>query len=901
MRLMCNCKRIANRSLLSGKYLQITSRPIRIDALLRRAGIGAKIPSVYELIFWARLRVVTATDLASFRGVAMTRYHRTFASGLFAILALAFGTDPIHARPTPTGTAFTYQGQLKLGDNNVNSTADFQFSLWDAASGPSQIGGIVPVNNVTISNGLFSADIDFGGGAFGTNARWLQIAVRSPAGSGSFTTLVPRQRIQPTPVSQFALNVDGTAVTNLNASNITTGTLPNSALSGTYTGAVNFSNAGNVFSGSGASLTSLTATNLASGTVPSARLSGTYSSALTFSNASNSFSGSGAGLTSLNASNLSNGTIPSARMSGAYSGITGVGSLASGTWQGSTIGPGFGGTGQSSFAAGDLLYASGATALSKLGIGGPNQFLKSNGSTPAWGAIASAELPVPLSISGSVNSGAVLSATNTSTIGVTRGLIGTADASSGVGVFGDSTTTTGSGAGVHGRSLSDFGRAVRAEAASASVFAANYGVYATSAGGLGTAVYGSATSATGTTYGVRGRTQSASAGAAGVYGESYGGVGTTYGVLGFAEGSSVPVQGSGAEYGVKGIASSHDGIAVNGYASNPLGGWGVIGRIEGLVGAAVAAIAADNSAGSNAFGMRSDCYGGQGTAVYGISQATSGTNYGGQFLCQSGSGFGLLAKNNAGGTAIYAETGGPSNAIYGKSTNGDALVGETQVSGKSSVFGYTGTAGANGGYFNSAANSGTGKGVVGQSNSSSGYGVYAIGNTGATGTKSFQIDHPLDPTHKYLNHYSAEGPQPLNIYTGNVFLNSAGEAWVTLPDYFESINTDYRYQLTCIGGYAPVYVATEIANNQFQIAGGKPGLKISWEVKAVRNDPWVRQHGAPDEITKPADKQGTYLHPELYGMPASLSENHSSPATPGSVAIPDLPARVIGMIPGSNP
>lgn len=84
---------------------------------------------------------------------------------------------------------------------------------------------------------------------------------------------------------------------------------------------------GGVFTGSGSGLTNLNATNLSSGTVPSARLSGTYSSALTFSSASNSFTGDGSGLSSLNASNISSGTLAVARGGTGASSLTGYGAL----------------------------------------------------------------------------------------------------------------------------------------------------------------------------------------------------------------------------------------------------------------------------------------------------------------------------------------------------------------------------------------------------------------------------------------------------------------------------------------------------------------------------------------------------------------------------------------------
>ena len=132
------------------------------------------------------------------------------------------------------------------------------------------------------------------------------------------------------------------------------------------------------------------------------------------------------------------------------------------------------------------------------------------------------------------------------------------------------------------------------------------------------------------------------------------------------------------------------------------------------------------------------------------------------------------------------------------------------------------------------------------------YGVRVNGNVMVSGilnasviqaeTKQFRIDDPLDPEHKYLNHTSVESSEMKNVYDGEVVLDRNGEAVVSLPDWFQALNIDYRYQLTCIGGYAPVYVKEEIHNNRFKIAGGKEGLKICWQVTGIRNDKFAREH-----------------------------------------------------------
>ena len=104
------------------------------------------------------------------------------------------------------GSAFTYQGQLNQDGTPVTGMCDFQFSLWKAASGGAQIGTPQSVNNISVHDGLFTVQLDFGNGAFQGDARWLQVAVRCPAGSGSYTTLDPRQPLTPTP---YALALPG--------------------------------------------------------------------------------------------------------------------------------------------------------------------------------------------------------------------------------------------------------------------------------------------------------------------------------------------------------------------------------------------------------------------------------------------------------------------------------------------------------------------------------------------------------------------------------------------------------------------------------------------------------------------------------------------------------------------
>ena len=166
-----------------------------------------------------------------------------------------------------------------------------------------------------------------------------------------------------------------------------------------------------------------------------------------------------------------------------------------------------------------------------------------------------------------------------------------------------------------------------------------------------------------------------------------------------------------------------------------------------------------------------------------------------------------------------------------------------------------------------APNPNYGYGVVGRGNW---YGVYSIGNMGASGFKPFMIDHPLDPEHQYLRHFAIESPEVLNLYRGTITLDGNGEATVQLPNYFHAINIDFSYQLTAVGTAAVVFVAQEIdANGAFKIAGGNAGQKICWNVYADRNDKFVQQNpeSLKVESAKKADDDGLYLQPELWGQP----------------------------------
>jgi hypothetical protein len=170
-------------------------------------------------------------------------------------------------------------------------------------------------------------------------------------------------------------------------------------------------------------------------------------------------------------------------------------------------------------------------------------------------------------------------------------------------------------------------------------------------------------------------------------------------------------------------------------------------------------------------------------------------------------------------------------------------------------------------------------------------GGVSVPGTLSKGGGSFEIDHPLDPENRILRHSFVESPDMMNVYNGNVILDGGGEATIDLPEYFDELNSDFRYQLTCVGGYAPVYVADKIQNNRFRIAGGTPGLEVSWQVTGIRQDAWANENRIVVEEDKEADDQGRFLHPEAFGRPASqgmFTLERDTPSPPVEQAEPTI-------------
>ncbi len=499
-------------------------------------------------------------------------------------------------------------------------------------------------------------------------------------------------------------------------------------------------------------------------------------------------------------------------------------------------------------------------------------------------------------------------------LGVGNAILGSSSA--GIGLYGQHTNTSGDQAGVQGESSSTSANATGVVgtikstapgANSAAVRGINlgktangYGVYGSHAG-MGYGVCGSAPQGIGV-YGI-------STSSLGVYGhsqDSYGAAGSSINSVGVFGTSSTGTGVSGTSnnlYGVEGYSSS--GTGVYGHTSSGTGVSGASDTGLGVVGSSTSNVGVAGSSYSvtGVVGKSQKSYG-----VSGSSTSGSGV-YG-----YSPNRFGVEASAPHGtGVYGYADDG---NGISGVSNSGTGVVGASKTS-----YGVSGTSTSGSGVYGYSANnlavegnapSGTGvyghanngNGVSGSSNSGSGvvgnssthYGVHAISSRGTalfaessqgvagsfqgrvvvtgdlqvTGTLfkaagSFQIDHPLHPATEYLSHSFVESPDMMNVYNGNTTTNAKGEAWVTLPNYFQALNRDFRYQLTPMGQFAQAIVGHKIQGNRFLIRTDKPGVEVSWQVTGIRNDAYAREHRIKVEETKARADRGKYLYPAGFG------------------------------------
>jgi len=698
---------------------------------------------------------------------------RTRATHRSLALALTLSAAPALAQPLTT--AFTFQGELASSGQPASGTFDFEFRLFDAPGGITQLGPTLCSDNLTVEGGRFTVALDFGPQFSGTQ-RYLEVLVRQDSGldcanTSGYATLSPRHSLTAAPFAAFALSAANSA----------------------------------------------------------------------------SFGGQPASYYT-NAANLTSGTFDNAR------------------------------------------------------------------------------LPVPFSLSGNVQGGLtqLLNVTNTN---INYG-VGINSSASGIGLKARSTATTGVTYGAQIESNSFGGTGVLVTANNG-----EYGIRAIANGAVAAAISAEATHQTGGTVAVIGSGQSPSS--IGLYG--YGGLVGVF-AQSHAPGSNglqagAPADGFAGFFNGRGYFSDKLGLgtttpaaplhvigdllagaaneewmfhtrASNGgdflhitdrQAGTPQFQRGLAIHSNGGVGIGTTVPArklhvADTSITSARFENSSttatvvEHYNTSNGAIWELGVAGSTPPFPGMvvpFAVVNGSMY--LAKQGQPRPGLAID---PTGTVRGYSFQGVSLHAGTipwtdavAVSGRGNTHGIFGA---------TPSTISTAYGVYGVAGGSSPWAVYADGKLGGNGTKSFRIDHPQDPQNKYLLHYCAESPEVINFYSGTLLLDQEGEAEVTLPAYFASINKDPRYDLTPIGAPMPMlHIASEIdaatlalaakaapgepiPAASFRIAGGAPNAKVSWEVKAVRNDRWMQTHGAPVEQDKEGSERGRYQRPELYNQPATM-------------------------------
>jgi hypothetical protein len=339
--------------------------------------------------------------------------------------------------------------------------------------------------------------------------------------------------------------------------------------------------------------------------------------------------------------------------------------------------------------------------------------------------------------------------------------------------------------------------------------------------------------------------QSSNPGASGVYGESSGGGYGVAGRTGGALGSKPAVYGqhTGDGDGVFGSTASPDANGIEG--ENTGGGFAITGRTNSSTSAAI-------------YGdQRGTAAGVQGDSPLGVGVAGSGGTMGVQGF--SPVGIGVRGQTSSGLAGVYGN--GPTAGVYGIGTR-NAVWG-VGIGAGSGVFGVatSSTVGAWGIKGSGSANPPGGAGLFS--------GLVQVNGVLVKNGGGFKIDHPLDLENKYLCHSFVESPDMMNVYNGNVTTDDGGDATIVLPDYFEALNRDFRYQLTVIGQFAQAIVASKIEDNRFIIKTDRPNVEVSWQVTGIRKDAWADAHRLPVEEEKFDDHKGKYLSPEEHGKPES--------------------------------
>jgi len=575
--------------------------------------------------------------------------------GLGSGQAQALGEPPPGSPQAPLGSAFTYQGYLTdSGGAPIDNTCDLRFSLWDALSLGSQIGGNSEALSVGVNGGYFTASVnslnEFGASAFNGQARWLQVAVRCPAGGGAYTDLSPRQALTAAPYASYAPSAGSVPWSGLTG--VPGGFADGVDNNDTYTNGAGLNLAGSqfsvIFAGSGSANSSARSDH---------NHTGVYSS-LSHNHWGTSWSGSGAGLT------LSGGTVglsgsgSEAGVRGQTASATGYGLYGENTSSGGGIGVmGYstGGSGTGVYGYGDIgLWGSGM-----LGVKGSGVYQGVYGETTESDLLSYAVDGLSASTAGIGVRGRA-----TASSGTTYGVYGETSSTQGYGVYGLANGTSGANYGLYGKTNSNSG----------------YGIYGQGPR-IGVFGEGASTETSELTVGVKGTT--ASEWGVGVLGYASGIDYGAIGVKGYTEGNGTGVYGS-----------SYNGYGTSGFSQNSAGVYGYSNTSNGVMGI------------SNNL---------SGAGVYGENNSTSGTGYKSGVHGKSDNGIGVLGES-IDGVGLYSEGnwGVYADGIYkGVEAYGSDYGVEAYASGDAGetygVLGWSMSSAGYGGYFG---NGGNGVGLV---------------------------------------------------------------------------------------------------------------------------------------------------------------------------------------------
>jgi len=429
------------------------------------------------------------------------------------------------------GTAFSYQGSLFQNGMAVSDNCDFRFRLYNDPVAGAQIGGMAAMNNVSVVDGLFTAQLDFGAAAFTGGARWLEIDVRRPAGVGAFETLTPRQELTPAPYA-IGLSLPFVGIADTNAGSVF------EIVNNDFGWAATFRNNNPANTDSALNVTTMGGTagsffgDFGSKAL-AARTTGTGDAIVAESPAGRALYGQIS-----NAAAVAPATAVRGENLSLNSSVNGVWGSAAGSGNG-VLGQTLSGRGVFGHGMGDFGFGVYGLASGYNGIGVYGAHDNPNGTDPGVDGMTRSGAYGAAGVRGR----AVSSQTHDTT--TTYGVLGTSDAIAGVGVQGVSNT----GVGADGQ---------------------QYGVYATAARIGGSGVYGEGT------YGVYGLGND---GGAGVRGEA--GNTSTFGVWAIgaggrlgapalrADGGSGPaiyalggraIEGEGTEFGVRGVTWEQSGV-----------------------------------------------------------------------------------------------------------------------------------------------------------------------------------------------------------------------------------------------------------------------------------------------------------------------------------------------------